>query len=289
MSVIAAIPYYRCAKYICRAVESLLAQTHKDLTIVVLNDADTKTPPWPQLAHIHDPRLVRIDLARNRGPYFALQVAVAATPASYLLIQDADDWSHPERVARLLKAIETDKADVAISGHLQFREAPGGKSERLKTYLPNEKELAPGAGLKMRLRHHGLFSVRALRNVGGYYGGFRMSYDMFLTNLLLLTCRVAVVNEPLYNYYLRPDSLTTSAATGLRSETRRKVEIELRRLYGKAYSGYMKFIGGQMAGADLFKMIRDISQASISAGDQEELQREAGRLKAMLETQNWRG
>ena len=267
MCVVAVIPYYKCAAYIARAVESLLAQTYKALTVVVVNDGDTETPPWPALAHIADPRLVRTCLAQNHGPYYAIQSVLATTTAPYLLIQDADDWSHPERVGRLLAAIEADKADVAISGHLQYRELPGGGMAHAKTYWPCEPALHPGAGLKLRLRHHGLFRVQALRHIGGYYGGFRMSYDMFLTNMLLLTGRVAVVRQPLYHYYLRPHSLTTSPATGLRSEARRLVEIKLRELYAEAYVSYEKFTSGQVAAGDFLRCIRGICGRHAGVGE----------------------
>ena len=47
--VVVAVPCRRCRPYVRGCVESLLAQTHADLTIVVVNDGDPE-PPWPALA-----------------------------------------------------------------------------------------------------------------------------------------------------------------------------------------------------------------------------------------------
>ncbi|MBZ5626936.1 MAG: glycosyltransferase [Acidobacteriia bacterium] len=43
--VVACIPHFKCKAHIRRAVESLLRQTHRNLTIVVANDGDAD-PPW---------------------------------------------------------------------------------------------------------------------------------------------------------------------------------------------------------------------------------------------------
>src|SRR6516162_10435922 len=106
--VVACIPYFRCQKYIRRSVVSLLGQTYKDIVVVVLNDADLETPPWPMLSDIRDSRLIRFDLSHNRGPYFASQVLLSASRYPYFLVQDADDFSHTERVALLLQAMTKD-------------------------------------------------------------------------------------------------------------------------------------------------------------------------------------
>ena len=109
LDVVASVPYFNARGYIRRAVESLLAQTHRRLTVVVVCDGDPY-PPWPELAHIQDPRLVRFSLARNYGPYFAHQVVLGASTDRYFLVQDSDDWSTPARVSALLHAL--DQAEI---------------------------------------------------------------------------------------------------------------------------------------------------------------------------------
>src|ERR1700692_1505713 len=96
--IVACIPYYDCRRYVRRAVLSLLSQTHSNITVVVVNDGDPKSP-WSELADIRDPRLVRFDMTANHGPYFASAVVLNATTAPYFLVQDADDWSTPDRAA----------------------------------------------------------------------------------------------------------------------------------------------------------------------------------------------
>jgi len=125
LQVTASVPYFGALRYVRRAVESLLGQTHKRLTVVVVNDGDPVSP-WRELQHIRDPRLVRFNVAKSRGPYFAHQVVLGASTAPYFLVQDADDWSSPERVATLLTTLVADGSDLAFSAWQQYREDANG-------------------------------------------------------------------------------------------------------------------------------------------------------------------
>lgn len=96
------IPYFKARGYIRRAVNSILAQPHRRLRVVVVNDGD-RVGPWRELADIADPRLVRFDHPENRNRYFADAVVLAATPDDWFATQDADDWSEPDRLERLIQ------------------------------------------------------------------------------------------------------------------------------------------------------------------------------------------
>lgn len=297
--VIACIPYYRCQQYIRRAVESLLAQTYWKITVVVINDADFETPPWPALNDICDPRLVRFNLSRNRGPYFATQVVLSATRSPYFLIQDSDDWSHPERISRLLTALKRDKADLAISAQPNFHELEDGTSNifevrwlnvapdnRMPDFKDDHKKFQVDTRLtpefRYRIPHHGLFLTNTLRNIGGYYGGFKMSYDVFLTNLILMTGKVTHIPEPLYYWLVRSTSLSNSAETGMQSAQRRIAKAKIADLYGTSYKYYEAFLGGHITSANMTEKIRSVCRRNITPEDRQAIHYESERLKQYL-------
>src|ERR1039457_1012362 len=76
------LPYFSDRPFLRRAVESVLGQTHGDLTLIVVNDGDLPEP-WDLLADINDPRLVRFDLGAHRGRFFADAVALAPVSLPY--------------------------------------------------------------------------------------------------------------------------------------------------------------------------------------------------------------
>ena len=100
------IPHYGPGDYLRFAVESILGQTHRDLTCVVVFDGDRTG--WNTIDDIDDARLVRHVLGENRGRYFADQVVLDATQSDYFLVQDSDDWSEPGRVERLTRRTSAD-------------------------------------------------------------------------------------------------------------------------------------------------------------------------------------
>jgi glycosyltransferase involved in cell wall biosynthesis len=302
-AVIASVPCFRTRPYVRRAVESLLAQTHRDLTVVVTADGDPD-PPWAELAHIRDRRLIRFSLRKNHGPYFVHQVVLAASASPYFLIQDADDWSLQDRVSRLLETLVAEGSDMAFSAWQQYRVAGDGflrpdsiRWRRREAYpegsctgkprvkTPRERFLFDPVltdDFDNRASHHGLFRRKALERIGGYYGGFRINYDTLLTNLLLTTGKVSFVDTPLYCYLLRNDSLSHSESTGAKSETRRRIKEQQAAIYREALQYRRAWIGQQLTSPEFMSRIRSLSTRFVTGEDRTELIFETARLEAVL-------
>jgi len=287
--IVACIPYYECRRYIRRAVASLLSQTHRNITVVVVNDGDPKTP-WLELADIHDSRLVRFDLAANHGPYFASAVVLNATSAPYFLVQDADDWSTPTRAANLLEHLERDGADLAVSAQPQYIENEKRVIEVRWAAL--SREAVPrkrftvsrtlGPEYAYRAPHHGLFRSDTLRRVGGYYAGFRIGYDTILTNFILMTGTLSHVAQPLYYRQVRPDSLTHSQLTGHGSAFARRAQSDIVAMYNNCFHWYAEFLAGRIDSTRLANAIRVTAAGNVSAANAQQLTIESQRLRRKL-------
>jgi glycosyltransferase involved in cell wall biosynthesis len=87
------------------ALDSLRAQTHKPAEIFLVDDASGhagRAAIDAALARDPDLRLIRME--RNCGPYIGRNRVIEAMTGDFLAVQDADDWSHPDRFARQLAA-----------------------------------------------------------------------------------------------------------------------------------------------------------------------------------------
>lgn len=106
------IPVYNAGCFLRPAVESIVAQTHRNLEIIIVDDGSTDGC----LAGIDDIRDDRIVLVRqpNGGKSLAMNNALGRMRGDFWCIQDADDLSYPERIERQLNALlaETDLAAV---------------------------------------------------------------------------------------------------------------------------------------------------------------------------------
>jgi glycosyltransferase involved in cell wall biosynthesis len=292
--ITACIPYFKCRRYLRLAVDSLLAQTHRNLTVVVVNDGDPE-PPWDLLEDISDPRLVRFDLLSNHGPYFANEVVLNATSAPYFLVQDADDWSTSTRAEELLARLQRDGSDLAVSAQPQYVHTERGNQVvdiRWASALHRDSEqrgyfvrtvITPSYAY--RAPHHGLFRSDSVRRLGGYYGGFRLSYDTLLTNLVLMTGHVSHVSRPLYYRLVRPESLTHCSATGTRSAQARQVNQMVRAIYRGCFRYYSAFVAGRIDSRQLSGAIRSQVLRNVTPADAQWLTLETERLRRLLISQ----
>jgi glycosyltransferase involved in cell wall biosynthesis len=299
-AVTACIPYYAGRRYIRRAVESLLAQTHRDLEVIVVNDGDP-SPPWDELLRLRDPRLIFFNLARNHGgPFFANAVVADATSSPWFLVQEQDDWSTPGRVERLLHLATERGADVAISGQYFHRQQPDGSSAPVGvrwsrighqtcptcTATSRCQECFVDTALTdlywYRAPHAGLFRVELLLSVGGYYAGLHLHYDSLLMNLLMMTGTVAHTGDTLYHRLLRPESITHAKTTGFGSAPSNRERSCVIEIYRAAFTEYQRYLRGDIDSQRLAESIRHRCQGNVNASERCELADEVARLRAHI-------
>lgn len=225
-TVTVSMPYWRTPGTVRRAVDAVLAQTHGDLILYVVNDGDTVTPPWPALADITDERLHRVDLPTNRGRYFCDASVIAAAVSPWLAIHDADDWAEPDWLASLLAACTAPPVVAAVSPQCVHTPlAAAVEPVRMPDTLP----------VRMRhLAHHAaVYRTTTAQTIGGH-PGYRIGFDSLWTNVMRMLGEVAVVDRPLYHRQVRPGSLTTDPRTRPGSAERWTARRNLNRLYARA-------------------------------------------------------
>ncbi len=108
------VPVYATGTEVLTAVRSLLRQTWRNLEIIVVDDASPA-----EHRHVFnevldlDDRVEVIRMPVNGGAYRARNAGIARATGEVVGIQDADDWSHPERIARQMAVMAADPALVA--------------------------------------------------------------------------------------------------------------------------------------------------------------------------------
>ena len=103
---------YNAGDYLRSSIDSVLAQTHRNLEVVVVDDGSTDGC-IDDIQHIDDPRL-RILRQPNGGKPSALNRGIAAATGEFYAVHDADDLSHRERIARQLRCLQQHPAVAAV-------------------------------------------------------------------------------------------------------------------------------------------------------------------------------
>lgn len=103
---------YNYEHFIRQTIESILAQTVKDLEIIVVDDCSTDKSR-DVIRSYDDPRIRLIENERNLGGAGSYNVAVSAARGEWLVNLDADDWIDPKKSElQLAKSLLDPSLDV---------------------------------------------------------------------------------------------------------------------------------------------------------------------------------
>lgn len=101
------MPVHRPGTDLITSVRSILDQTWRTLEVLVVDDASgPEYQQWFDQVQAADSRVRVIRLPRNYGSFGARQAALNRALGSFVTFQDADDWSHPERLAFQVRRLE---------------------------------------------------------------------------------------------------------------------------------------------------------------------------------------
>ncbi len=94
------------AKYVSQQIDSILAQSHKNLEIIIVDDASTdNTLSILQDYANKDPRITAIGNTQNLGYVKNFEKAISLCTADYIALADQDDIWLPNKISTLLSEI----------------------------------------------------------------------------------------------------------------------------------------------------------------------------------------
>ncbi|MBA3920451.1 MAG: glycosyltransferase family 2 protein [Nostocaceae cyanobacterium] len=105
------ITAYNCEKYIYKAIESALAQTEKQIEVIVINDASTDNT-LKIAQSFNDERLKVFTNPQNFGQSYSLNFAAKEAKGEWIVSLDSDDWYAPDRIEKLLYLALSENADM---------------------------------------------------------------------------------------------------------------------------------------------------------------------------------
>lgn len=125
------VPCFRCVTTICRAIESIAAQTLRPAEVIVVDDgSDDATRDLLRMiqSDFGSAWLDIIELARNEGPGSARNAGWEAASQPYIAFLDADDAWHPQKIELQFQWMDA-HPEAALTGHRSIRVRPDYKPE----------------------------------------------------------------------------------------------------------------------------------------------------------------
>ena len=199
------LPAYNAAATLPEAVESILAQTWRHLELLIIDDGSTDETA-AVLARFRDDRLRHVRRP-HLGLVAALNHGLQLARGEFIARMDADDRSHPHRLATQLELLRH-HSECAAAGCLvemfPENEVQGGMRRYVEWLngLRTPEAIRHNLFVEMPLLHPSmLLRAAAIRTAGGYRSGdFPEDYDV----LLRLHCAGwQFIKAPAVLYYWR--------------------------------------------------------------------------------------
>lgn len=213
------IPTFNRADYLGFALDSALAQTYKNLEIIVHDDASTDSTP-DLLATYHDPRLRVIRTEDNHGMLGGWNYIVREARGEYLKFLASDDLLGPTCVAELVQAALAHPTAALITCQRQFIDDHGKVIKKMG--FANKNTVVSGVDhahwilTTVRENKIGeptavLYPRKLVKKVGGYDPQFSQFADFEYWIRLLAYGDLVYVNIPLCSFRVHAGSNTSAA------------------------------------------------------------------------------
>jgi glycosyltransferase involved in cell wall biosynthesis len=152
------MPVFNAAGCVETALCGLLRQTWRNLEVIVVDDGSTdETPDVVQTLARQDRRIRLLRQTENRGAYAARNVGLEQATGKFITNHDSDDWSHPQRLERMVHPLLKDKRRMAAMAHWVRADS----ALHFQRWRMEEGLIHPSVSTLM-------FRRKALRKLGGW-------------------------------------------------------------------------------------------------------------------------
>lgn len=211
------IPAYNAAKTVKSAVESILAQSYRDIRVIIVDDGSTDdTYSIIRTIAAEDAR-VTVYRTENGGIVSALNHGLQFSDAEYIARHDADDIAYPKRLATQLQYLQQHPDCIAVGANARHIDDGGnvlGRTHLSGDATGNNRSVPAYEPYLM----HPLLLIRAksMRSVGGYRHVLH-SEDSDLYWRLEPLGRLHNLDDVLADYRIHTGSITSGSLANVRA------------------------------------------------------------------------
>ncbi len=213
------VPAYDVAAYLPACLDSILAQTHPDLDVVVVDDGSPDESGDIAEAYAERDERVRVVHIENRGLGGARNVGITHAKGDYLTFADSDDVVPPSAYAALLRQLRRTGADLVtgdvarLEGDrvLAIRWMRKLHAERRALVIENQPELLGDVFAWNKLYERRFWDDAGL----AWPERIRYEDQPTTTEAFVKARRIGIVPDVVYHWRLRDDgsSITQQRAS----------------------------------------------------------------------------
>jgi len=124
------IPVYNAEKTIEKCVESIEANTYKDVEIILVEDC-SKDESWKVCKELAEKyaKIKCIRNERNRGVSYTRNQGLKAASGEYIMFVDSDDWVDENYFSEFIQVFEGKKNSLMVCGYVNHDEKVNGVTD----------------------------------------------------------------------------------------------------------------------------------------------------------------
>ena len=215
------VPLYNVAAYVEASLDSVLAQTHTNWELILVDDGSTDGTASVCDHYAERDSRIRVFHKKLGGAADARNAGLDEARGRYITFLDGDDYLSRDMMACLLAALLREDADVSMCNYITVQGRGGGRGHR-------EEPIVPGviSGVEAVMRTFGDGSIPYVVPWNKLYkrelwDGIRfpsgqIREDEFVAHRVLSRCkRVVLIEDALYYYTQRSDSAMTNSSPAM--------------------------------------------------------------------------
>lgn len=204
------IPVYQVENYLERAVDSALAQTLCEKEIILVDDGSFDNSP--QICDFYAekyPDIIRVIHTENNGLGMARNRGAAAAKGEFIAFMDSDDTIEPDMLLKMYEKAVKDDCDIVMCdvNIIYVQENRNSvvecyKSERIDIadYIANGNNITYSVNklYRRRIWEENRYEKMLFEDIA------------LIPSLITKYPKIGYVKEPFYNYYRRPNTISTT-------------------------------------------------------------------------------
>ena len=214
------VPVYNMERYLRQCLDSCIAQTMQDIQILCIDDGSTDGSPLILEKYAKEDQRIRIHTQPNGGLSAARNAGISRAEGKYILFVDSDDWIHLDTCQRTYDVAEEHCVDFCVF----YATRPGKKRRKTSwdismdgngLHVLTDQTISEKCEQSLFTKNPSAWSklirTEFLQKHGFIFPEGLVFEDMpFHWNVVRAAQRIVYINDELYYYRQRPDSIMGS-------------------------------------------------------------------------------
>ncbi len=288
------VPVYNKKKYLKQCVDSILAQTYRELELLLVDDESTDGSGEICDRYAARDSRVKVIHKKNSGPTAACAAGMEKAAGGYYMFVDSDDYLEPEAIEKMAERLEGLPGEVVCCNYVMEKQRKteqvrcsakpgvyeGERLKRIKEGLIGQEQRAVSLSRCMKLCGKSLFEGNEI-----YYDySLRFGDDANLMYPALLGSSRIVIMEDAFYYHYRyvTGSLVHSYDRDLYENVRRLMAALSRGAEGKGAPDREAALAREYCYMLLYVMKNELRSPDRDYGRRIQAVFEDGEIKALL-------